>query len=127
MCNRCCAFHAIAFTSLGALRYLSVMAACDAVVGNSSSGLYEAPSLGVPTVNVGGRQDGRPRAASVIDVPCDAIAIEAALRAAFTLDCRAVVNPYGDGHSASRIVAVLEGITAPRALLRKGFVDRELA
>lgn len=119
--------HVVAFTSLGALRYLSAMAACDAVVGNSSSGLYEAPSLGVPTVNIGGRQDGRPRADSVIDVPTDAAAIEAGMRRAFTLDCAGVQNPYGDGHSAARIAAVLEALTDPRALLRKGFIDREFA
>ncbi|RYE88974.1 MAG: UDP-N-acetylglucosamine 2-epimerase (hydrolyzing), partial [Myxococcales bacterium] len=110
-----------AYTSLGQLRYLSAMAACDAVVGNSSSGLYEAPSLGRPTVNIGDRQRGRLQAASVLDCPPEASAIEATIRRAFTLSCAGVVNPYGDGHAAERIVAVLRGLPDPRALLQKRF------
>ena len=113
--------NARAWTSLGQLRYLSAMKHVDAVVGNSSSGLYEAPSLRVPTVNVGGRQDGRARAASVLDVPPERTQIERAVRAAFTLDCGAAVNPYGDGRAVPRIVAVLEATTNFRTLLRKGF------
>jgi UDP-hydrolysing UDP-N-acetyl-D-glucosamine 2-epimerase len=108
-------------TSLGQLRYLSLMAVADAVVGNSSSGLYEAPSLCVPTVNVGDRQRGRLAAASVLHCVAQRAAIAAAMRQALSLDCRGTVNPYGDGHSAARIVAVLRALPPAAQLLRKPF------
>jgi UDP-N-acetylglucosamine 2-epimerase (non-hydrolysing)/GDP/UDP-N,N'-diacetylbacillosamine 2-epimerase (hydrolysing) len=111
------------FDSLGQQKYLSVMKQVDALVGNSSSGLYEAPSLRKPAVNIGDRQKGRLRAASVIDCAPDAGAIERAIRDALVLDCSAVKNPYGDGNSAPRIVAVLKSIEDPRRLVRKEFVD----
>ena len=115
--------HAHAFTSLGHRRYVSLMAVVDAVVGNSSSGLLEAPSLGKPTVNIGSRQRGRLRAASVIDCPSESVAIAAAVREAFGRDCRGVENPYGDGHATERILEVLRALGDPRALLAKRFVD----
>ena len=71
--------RAAAYTSLGQLRYLSAMRHADGVVGNSSSGIIEAPILGVPTVNIGDRQKGRARAASVIDCEPDRASITAAL------------------------------------------------
>jgi len=111
------------FDSLGQQKYLSVMNQVDALVGNSSSGLYEAPSLRKPAVNIGDRQKGRLRAASVIDCAPTADAIERAIRAALRLDCSAVKNPYGDGNSAPRIVAALKAVADPRALVRKEFVD----
>lgn len=113
--------NAKTFTSLGQRRYLSLMAQVDAVVGNSSSGLYEAPSLGCPTVDIGDRQGGRLAAASVVRCAPTRAAIAAALEAAFALDCRRVVNPYGDGHSAARIVAVLRDEVGRPDLLRKTF------
>ena len=117
--------HAIAFSNMGSLQYLSTMSHVDAVVGNSSSGLLEAPSLGVPTVNIGDRQRGRPRAASVVDCAAEAVAIGAAIRRALTLDCSDVINPYGDGGSAERIVCALEEEPSFRALLKKRFFDME--
>ena len=112
--------------SLGQTGYLNAARHMDAVVGNSSSGLYEVPSLGVPTVNIGNRQAGRLKAASVIDTPgTDAGSIQAALEDAFCLDCSQVINPYGDGRSSARIVAALEQFRAnPGALLRKSFIDQ---
>lgn len=109
------------FASLGQTRYLSLMAQSDAVVGNSSSGLYEAPSLRVPTVDVGNRQKGRLAAPSVIRVPAEARAVAAAIQTAFDLDCAEVVNPYGDGHSAARIVQVLRQAPDRDTLLAKRF------
>lgn len=109
------------FASLGQLRYLSLMARVDAVVGNSSSGLYEAPSLGVPTVDVGDRQKGRLAAASVIRCPAEPRAIADAVRQAFDLDCSGMRNPYGDGDSARRIVEVLRAAPDRRTLLAKRF------
>jgi UDP-hydrolysing UDP-N-acetyl-D-glucosamine 2-epimerase len=115
--------NARAFASLGQQRYLSLMSHADAVVGNSSSGLYEAPSLKVPTVNIGDRQKGRLAAASVVHCAPVAAEISAAIQKAFALDCSATVNPYGDGDSARRIVAQLAAVAEPRALLRKRFFD----
>lgn len=109
------------FASLGQTRYLSLMAQCDAVVGNSSSGLYEAPSLGAPTVDVGDRQKGRLAAASVLHARAEAGAVAAAIEAALALDCSAVVNPYGDGRSAPRIVEILSQAPAREVLLAKRF------
>ena len=111
------------FDSLGQQKYLSVMSQVDALVGNSSSGLYEAPSLRKPAVNIGDRQKGRLRAASVIDCAPQAGAIEQAIRAALRLDCSDVKNPYGDGNSAPRIVAALKSVGDLRSLVRKEFVD----
>lgn len=109
--------------SLGQLLYLSAMHHCDAVVGNSSSGLYEAPALKKPAVNVGDRQQGRERAASVIDCPPARDAIAAALSKALEMDCSTVESPYGDGHAASRIVSHLVSLPDWTALLRKRFID----
>lgn len=113
--------NATAHTSLGQLRYLSAISHVDAVVGNSSSGLYEAPSFKKPTVNIGDRQKGRLQASSVINCPPDAEAIFSAISSAFSLDCTSVVNPYGDGKSAPRIVSVLKQIGDPTLLLKKHF------
>lgn len=115
--------NARAYTSLGQLRYLSAMAQVDAVVGNSSSGLYEVPSFGIPTVNVGDRQKGRLQAASVINCGADAGAIEKAIRRALDSDCSGAVNPYGDGTSSARIKDCLKRIAEPAALLKKHFFD----
>ena len=115
--------HCRLFDSLGQQLYLSVMHHVDVVVGNSSSGLYEAPTLHKAAVNIGDRQKGRLRAASVLDCAPEAGAIERTIRAALKLDCSRVENPYGDGHSAERIVAALKSVPDPRALVRKRFVD----
>ena len=107
--------------SLGQLRYLSLMAQVDAVVGNSSSGLYEAPSFHVPTVNVGDRQRGRLSTASVVNCAPERDVITAAIAQALTLDCSAVVSPYGDGCAAARIVTVLAGLPPRVDMLKKHF------
>jgi len=112
-------------SSLGHERYLSLMHHCDAVVGNSSSGIYEAPAMRKPTVNIGERQAGRLRAASVIDVPARADVIVAAIGRAFSLDCSMVECPYGDGHAAPQIARVLAEIDEPASLLRKRFCESD--
>jgi UDP-hydrolysing UDP-N-acetyl-D-glucosamine 2-epimerase len=97
--------------SLGQVNYLSAMAMAAAIVGNSSSGIIEAPALGVPTVNIGPRQGGRLRAASVIDCPEDqaaiAGAITRALDPAFRAGWPSPLSLYGEGDSAARIAAIL--------------------
>ena len=112
-----------AHVSLGAARYLNLMRHAAAVVGNSSSGLYEAPSFHVPTVNIGRRQEGRLRAASVIDVPPEPGAITAAIEAALARPRVETVNPYGDGRAAERIVAALKTFPDWRPLVYKRFRD----
>lgn len=102
--------RAAAYASLGVRRYLSLMKISKVVIGNSSSGIIEAPSLGVPTVNIGDRQQGRVRAASVVDCRSGAAAIERAIRRALApAFARSLkkTNPYGDGRTAPRIARVL--------------------
>lgn len=113
--------NAATFTSLGQQRYLSLMKHVDAVVGNSSSGLYEAPYLHTPTVDVGDRQRGRLAADSVIRCDGETGAITKAIEAALKLDTSSVINPYGDGHAAPRILKVLAAVADPRQLLKKQF------
>ncbi len=112
-----------AYASLGQERYLSLMSQVDAVVGNSSSGLYEAPTLGKPAVNIGDRQKGRLHAASVVNCEPRASAIGAAIAKALALDTSGVTNPYGDGNSAARIKDCLKRVADPAALLKKHFFD----
>lgn len=109
-----------AYVSLGQVRYLSAMRAVDAVVGNSSSGLYEAPALKKPTVDIGDRQKGRLAATSVIHCEAEARAIRDAIERAYDLDCHDVVNPYGDGSASRRICEVLAARNHGD-LLRKSF------
>ncbi len=109
------------FSSLGQLRYLSLMSLVDAVVGNSSSGLYEAPSLKVPTIDIGDRQRGRTAAASVLHCDPQRDEILKALEIAFGMDCSAVSNPYGDGASAARIVDAIRQMPIDKTILKKKF------
>jgi len=114
--------------TLGTEMYFSLMALAAVMVGNSSSGLIEAPSFRLPVVNVGSRQQGRLRAANVIDVDAtrDAIAagIRRALEPSFARSLAGLENPYGDGQAADRIVARLANVDLGANLLQKRFVDR---
>jgi UDP-hydrolysing UDP-N-acetyl-D-glucosamine 2-epimerase len=109
--------------SLGTAAYWSVLRAADAVVGNSSSGLLEAPSFGIPTVNIGDRQRGRLRASSVIDVQASAAAIQRGITRALTPRFRARArrtrNPYGGAGASDRIVEILAREPLDRRLLEK--------
>ena len=109
--------------TLGQDIYLSLMKHCLAMVGNSSSGLYEAPSFGTVAINIGERQMGRPRALSVIDCPAEHNAIFSSIALVPYRRAAAVTNPYGDGHAGERIADVIAGIGDTRALLRKVFYD----
>ncbi|MES3025483.1 MAG: UDP-N-acetylglucosamine 2-epimerase [Pseudomonadota bacterium] len=118
--------HARAYASLGQLRYFSAMAQVDGVVGNSSSGLAEAPSMPVGTVNIGDRQRGRLAASSVIDCAPERGAILAAIETLYSAPFRqalpATVNPYGDGGASAKIAAVLRRHSLD-GLLKKSFHD----
>lgn len=113
--------------SLGDRVYLSLLEHAAAMVGNSSSGLIEAPSFGLPVVNIGSRQAGRLRGANVIDVEPERDdilrAIEAALAPGMRARLRALPNPYGDGRAAPRIVSVLRELELTPRLVRKRFID----
>jgi UDP-N-acetylglucosamine 2-epimerase len=112
--------------SLGAERYFAALTYMEAVVGNSSSGLYEAPSFGIPTVNIGDRQTGRLKAASVIDCRSDRSSILVAIRAALARGRKSTINPYGDGFAAPRIIDELARRREVNTLLVKRFVDLEV-
>lgn len=103
---------AIAFTSMGQQRYLSAIKYVSAVVGNSSSGIIEVPSFGIPTVNIGDRQKGRVQAGSVINCLPQKESIVNAINQAFDYDfkikCQKVFNPYGDGKTAAKIIKILD-------------------
>ena len=97
--------------SLGLRRYLSAMACAALVAGNSSSGVVETPTFGVPAVNIGRRQQGRAICRNVLCCPADAAAIETALRTAlspaFTAAARRAESPYNGGDTSGKIVQIL--------------------
>ena len=111
------------FVNLPHLHYWRVLSEAALLVGNSSSGIMEAPSLALPTVNVGMRQQGRERAASILDADPDPDAIAHAMRRALSPEFRASLagmrNPYGDGRAAERIVAQLASTPLGEKLLHK--------
>lgn len=100
--------NARAYPSLGQNRYLGTMAIVDIVIGNSSSGLYEAPSMGTPTVNIGMRQQGRLKAESVFDCIPEKHSIEDAIAKALSFGRKKVVNPYQKGDCAKLILGELD-------------------
>lgn len=111
------------FVNLDAVTYWSLLGQVDAMVGNSSSGIMEAASFGLPVVNVGIRQQGRERAGNVIDVPADADAIGEAIKDALEPDFRAglrgMKNPYGNGNAATTIAQVLSEARLNDLLIKK--------
>lgn len=115
------------FESLGQTRYLSALKHCRAVVGNSSSGIIEAPSLGTVTVNIGDRQRGRVRAETVVDCPANTDAIADAIATALSPKMVHLVqdsqNPYDKSDTAARIAEVLINPPPCRQLLEKQFFD----
>jgi GDP/UDP-N,N'-diacetylbacillosamine 2-epimerase (hydrolysing) len=118
--------QSIAFTSLGQLRYLSCMRHVDGVIGNSSSGLLEAPTFKTGTVNIGDRQRGRLRATSVIDCDPDLSSIRDALQRLYSDEFQMIlpstVNPYGTGGACESVVRILEQHSL-NGLLKKQFFD----
>ncbi len=118
--------NARAYTSLGQLRYLSCMRQVDGVVGNSSSGLCEAPSFAIGTINIGDRQRGRLKASSVIDCAPERAAIAAALTQLYSPEFKEelgiVRNPYGEGGASERVVETLAKISLD-GILKKSFYN----
>jgi GDP/UDP-N,N'-diacetylbacillosamine 2-epimerase (hydrolysing) len=118
----------IAFISLGQLRYLSALQYVDAVVGNSSSGLAEAPSFKIGTINIGDRQKGRLKASSIIDCEPNKKSIVQAFKRLqsneFQKMLEEVQNPYGDGCASQKIIAEIKKVDLT-AILKKSFYDME--
>jgi UDP-N-acetylglucosamine 2-epimerase (non-hydrolysing)/GDP/UDP-N,N'-diacetylbacillosamine 2-epimerase (hydrolysing) len=110
--------------ALGLQKYLSVMRIASVMLGNSSSGLLEAPSFRLPTVNIGTRQHGRLRAANVIDVGYNERKIVDGVRYAlrdrnFRRRLATCQNPYGDGRTAPRTARLLERLRLSNSLITK--------
>jgi UDP-hydrolysing UDP-N-acetyl-D-glucosamine 2-epimerase len=117
------------FASLGSERYWAALRLADAVVGNSSSGILEAPAVGVPSINIGDRQRGRLRAASVIDCPADSAAILESLAGILEGRFRpdpGVEPPYGRGGASEKIAGTLRKIGL-RGAFPKHFHDLAVA
>jgi GDP/UDP-N,N'-diacetylbacillosamine 2-epimerase (hydrolysing) len=118
--------NSIAFASLGHLRYLSALQFVDATVGNSSSGLLEAPSFKIGTINIGDRQKGRIKAFSVIDSKPRKKEIEEAFKKLYSKEfqqsLKKVINPYDNGSTSQKIKETIKK-TSLKNLLKKSFHD----
>lgn len=115
------------YESLGAVRYLSAVKYACMAIGNSSSGLLEVPSFKIPTVNIGDRQKGRLKAASVIDCGPKTEEISKSIERAKTIEfreiCETVTNPYGDGDTSEKVVNAIETMMSSEIDLKKKFYD----
>lgn len=115
-------------SSLGMQRYMSALAGAACVLGNSSSGIVEAPSFGIPTINIGERQRGRVQAGSVIN--CRPVreeilrALDLAQSEAFRAKAATTINPYGDGKTSERIYGIIKNTLSEGTIdLKKVFYD----
>ena len=118
--------NSFAFTSLGQLRYLSCMAQVDAVIGNSSSGLIEAPTFKKGSINIGDRQLGRLQASSIINCQPEKNSIGEAIRRVYSSEFQRslvkTINPYGEGGASARIVEILR-TESLAGIVKKTFHD----
>ena len=116
----------IGFASLGQLRYLSALKHIDAIVGNSSSGLLEAPSFKIGTINIGDRQEGRIKAKSIIDCLPNSKSLKNALRKVYSNKfkdlLKDVKNPYGKKSASHKIIKIIKK-TKFKGILKKSFYD----
>ncbi len=118
--------HAVAVTSLGKKRYYSALRYASAVIGNSSSGLVEAPSFHIPTLNIGNRQKGRCRGGSVLDVDCSPEGIETGLQTILSSDfmekAKKADNPYERKDTLKRVFNIIKSHPL-EGLVKKSFYD----
>jgi len=115
------------YPSLSTNEFVNVYRNIGAIVGNSSSGIHESPTFGIPAVNIGSRQQGRERASNVIDVSYEKESIKAGIeKALFDVEYRESVNnisnPYGDGKSAKKIVELLKTVNL-QGIVQKIFYE----
>lgn len=116
------------FTSLGVRRYLSLMKYSELVLGNSSSGIIEAPAFHIPTVNIGDRQKGRLQSKNIINCEADNNSIQYAIRTAMNAEykesCKNVISPYGRGNAAKQIARKVIEVEINKSInLKKKFYD----
>jgi UDP-N-acetylglucosamine 2-epimerase (non-hydrolysing)/GDP/UDP-N,N'-diacetylbacillosamine 2-epimerase (hydrolysing) len=118
--------RSVAFTSLGKIRYLSTLRNVNAIVGNSSSGIIEAPSFGIPTLNLGNRQKGRLRSKTIID--CDPVSDDIHRKLKFVLSqdfadaCKKCHNPYEKDGTAAEIYSVIKSFKLDK-VINKSFYN----
>jgi len=122
-------YKSVCFTSLGQLRYLSALQFVDAMLGNSSSGLAEAPSFKIGTINIGDRQKGRIKASSVIDCEPNKVEIINAFKKLYSSEFRELLkdvqNPYGDGCASMKIIKEIKKVDLNH-ILKKTFYNLEI-
>ena len=118
--------NSIAFKSLGSLKYLSCLKLCNVVLGNSSSGLLEAPNLKIPTINIGDRQKGRAKSGSVVDcLPTQKkiyLNLTSILSGKKKFKNKDFFSPYGQGGASKKILKILEKVNY-KNLLKKKFIN----
>jgi len=122
--------RAIAFTSLGQLRYLSMMKYSDAVIGNSSSGIIEAPSFNIPTVNIGDRQKRRIQADSIINCKPKKHEIFNSIKKAMSYEFKNSIlgctNPYDNGNTSEKIIEEIKNVFKNNIDIKKEFFDLDM-
>ena len=112
------------FSSLGVVRYLSLMRGAEFVLGNSSSGIIEAPAFKVPAINIGDRQRGRFQSESIINCEPDCKAIQKAMAQAMEMKTGIYDNPYGDGTTSEQIARIIKDFLENEPInLKKTFYD----
>ncbi len=116
------------YDSLGMVRYLSALKYCNMVIGNSSSGIIEAPTFKIPTINIGDRQKGRIKAQSIIDSIPDKNSIIKAMQTADSMmrqgAFKNVINPYGDGNTSEKIIHIIKRVFCDSEVnMKKIFYD----
>ena len=120
------AHRAISITSMGQLNYLSALKQVDLIIGNSSSGLLEAPSFKIGTINIGDRQNGRIKAKSVIDCPPDKKNIKKSIKKIYSNNFQEILkkvkNPYDNGSASKKIVKILKTVKLDN-ILKKNFFN----
>jgi UDP-N-acetylglucosamine 2-epimerase len=119
-------FDSVKFSSMGYVNYLSVLQYVDCVLGNSSSGLMEAPSLKIPTINIGDRQEGRLKAKSVVDTEPVRDLIFKSIRKIYTKKFRTALkytkNPYEYKNSSHKIYKIIKQAVIPSELKKSFFL-----
>lgn len=119
--------NAILVDSLGRKRFLSLLKYAVLVVGNSSSGIYEAPFFHIPTVNIGNRQKGRLHGKTVLDCAAEYGEIKETVERALSLEfqnfCKTCVNLFGEGHASEQIIEIIKDFLSKEKTVEKRFYD----
>lgn len=121
--------NSVLFSSMGRTNYLSALAVADVVIGNSSSGIIEAPAFKIPTINIGDRQEGRSKASSILDCTCEKKSIFVTSRLAIEQKKAGkyaqTKSLFGEGDTSSLIKSVIDGVQFPLDM-RKRFYEKDI-